>query len=105
MIEIQILQKYYQQDKVFITEHAANRFKERNIKARDIRSAVFSGEVIEQYPEDFPFPSCLILGKTADNRWMHVVMSDEGSYSRIITAYFPDKNKWSADFKARKEGN
>jgi hypothetical protein len=23
--------------------------------------------------------------------------------SRIITAYYPDKNKWNADFKTRKE--
>jgi hypothetical protein len=30
-------------------------------------------------------------------------MSDEGSMSRIITAYYPDKNKWNADFKTRKE--
>lgn len=30
-------------------------------------------------------------------------MSDEGSMSRIITAYYPDKDKWSVDFKVRKE--
>ena len=30
-------------------------------------------------------------------------MSDEGSASRIITAYFPDLAKWSNDYKTRKE--
>ena len=105
MIEIQTLQKYYQQDKVYITEHAAIRFRQRNIRAKDVRNVVFTGEIIEQYPEDFPFPSCLILGKTTDNRWMHIVMSDEGSSSRIITAYFPNKEKWSADYRTRKDGN
>ena len=62
-----------------------------------------SGEIIEQYPEDFPFPSCLIYGYTEDNKILHVVMSDEGTRSRIITAYFPDKEKWTANFKTRKE--
>lgn len=46
-------------------------------------------EIIEQYPEDFPFPSCLILGKNEQGKILHVCMSDEGSASRIITAYYP----------------
>ena len=62
-----------------------------------------NGEIIEQYPEDFPFPSCLILGKTYSNQWIHLVMSDEGSMSRVITAYYPDKEKWTEDFRTRKE--
>lgn len=103
MIEIQVLREYYQHDKVFATEHAADRFRQRKIRAKDIRNAVATGEIIEQYPEDFPFPSCLILGKTTDNRWIHVVMSDEGSSSRIITAYFPDIEKWSEDLKTGKD--
>ena len=30
-------------------------------------------------------------------------MSDEGTTSRIITAYYPDKDKWEEDYKTRKE--
>lgn len=103
MIDIETLKQYYKIDMVIVSEHAAERFRQRNIKARDIRHAVFNGEIIEQYPDDFPFPSCLILGKTTDEQFIHIVMSDEGSMSRIITAYYPDKCKWSADFKERKE--
>lgn len=105
MINMQTLQKYYEWDKVYITEHAADRFRQRGIKAKDVRNAVLTGEIIEQYSDDVPFPSCLILGKTLDNRWIHVVMSDEGSSSRIITAYYPDKDKWSLDYRTRKDGN
>jgi hypothetical protein len=103
MINIETLRTYYSNDIVLISEHAAERFRQRHIKARDVRFAVFNGEIIEQYPDDFPFSSCLILGKTSDNQYIHIVMSDEGSMSRIITAYYPDKNKWNADFKTRKE--
>ena len=38
-------------------------------------------EIIEQYPEDFPFPSCLVFGFSSKNEIIHVVMSDEGSVS------------------------
>jgi hypothetical protein len=104
LINIDKLREYYKCDMAFITVHAAERFRQRGIKAKDIRNAVNTGEIIEQYPEDFPFPSCLILGKDSNGQCIHVVMSDEGTSTRIITAYYPDKSKWSEDFRARKEG-
>lgn len=103
MIEIKALQTYYDKDKVFITAHAMERFRQRGIKARDIRNAVKTGEIIEQYPDDYPYPSCLILGQTKDAKIIHVVMSDEGSSSRIITAYFPDEEKWKNGMRLRRE--
>lgn len=103
MIDITDLRKYYESDAVLISDHAAMRFRQRGLKVKDIRCAVNNGEIIEQYPEDFPFPSCLILGKAADERYIHVVMSDERSVGRIITAYYPDPNKWDAQFRIRKE--
>ncbi len=46
--------------------------------------------------------SCLILGMSAKKEDIHVVMSDEGNSSRIITAYFPSAEKWEPDLKTRK---
>lgn len=104
MINIKNLLMYYESDKVFVTAHATERFRQRGIKAKDIRNAVKTGEIIEQYPEDYPYPSCLILGKTTESKLIHVVMSDEGSMSRIITAYFPSEEKWESDLKTRRRG-
>ncbi|SFP96346.1 protein of unknown function [Lachnospiraceae bacterium XBB1006] len=103
MIKIECLRDYINRDMVFVTGHAAERFRQRGISVEDIRSAVETGEIIEQYPDDYPFPSCLICGTVANGKTIHVCMSDEGTASRIITAYYPDANKWSADFKVRKE--
>ncbi len=103
MIKIEKLQEYYCQDKVIISIHAQERLRQRCIKQKDIRNCIMTGEIIEQYPDDFPFPSCLIFGYTTDNKILHVVASDEGSMSRIITAYFPGTDKFHADFKTRKE--
>ena len=93
---------YYEHDRVFVTAHAAERFRQRGIKLKDVRYAVKTGEIIEQYPDDYPYPSCLLLGKSLTMQSIHVVMSDEGNSSRIITAYFPSKEKWEADLKTRK---
>lgn len=50
--------------------------------------------VLGGYPDDFPFPSCLIFGKGVDGKVIHVVASDEGSESRIITAYFSNRKNF-----------
>ena len=103
MIDIDDLRRHYREDAVFVTEHAAERSRQRGISSRDIRNAVENGEIIEQYSDDFPFPSCLILGKDFAGNPVHVCMSEEGTASRIITAYYPAREKWSEDFKTRKE--
>ncbi len=103
MINIEKLKEYYRQDKIIISIHAQERLRQRGIKQRDIKRCIMSGEIIEQYPEDFPFPSCLIFGYTNNDKVLHVVASDEGTVSRIITAYFPNNEKFENDLKTRKE--
>ena len=102
MIKIERLQEYYMQNRIIISVHAQERLRQRGIKQKDIKNCIMTGEIIEQYPEDFPFQSCLIFGYTIDNKIMHVVASDEGTVSRIITAYFPNKEKFEDDLKTRK---
>lgn len=103
MIEIEKLREYVADGKIFTTEHAAERFRQRGISIRDVVDAIKFGEIIEQYPNDYPYPSCLIWGKTLSGKNIHAVLSDEGTSSRIITAYFPDLDKWSTDFKSRRQ--
>ena len=103
MLDLNKLREYYRQEKVIITIHAQERLRQRGIKAKDVRNCVMTGEIIEQYPDDFPFPSCLIFGKTINGKILHVVASDEGTGSRIITAYFPDNIKLGDDLKTRRE--
>ncbi len=103
MIEIEKLRGYATADRIFVTNHAAERFRERGISVGDIRNAITGGEVIEQYPNDYPYPSCLVLGDNLRGEKIHAVLSDEGTSSRIITAYFPDADKWSDDLKVRRQ--
>ncbi|NPV80488.1 MAG: DUF4258 domain-containing protein [Firmicutes bacterium] len=85
-----------------LTTHAAIRSKERGITAGDMEAAILNGEIIEEYPNDRPFPSCLIYGHTPSGLPLHVVCS-MAPVSDIITFYFPDEKQWIA-YKIRRKG-
>lgn len=82
--------------------HASQRMIERDIKRQNVMEAILDGEIIEDYPDDFPFPSCLILGYSTNGMPLHVVCSIGQDYLWIITVYYPDSNKWEQDLKTRK---
>lgn len=102
MIDINIIRRYYENDMILFSGHALERFRQRGITLSDVKSGIMTGEIIEQYPDDFPFPSCLICGFDANGALIHIVASDEGTVSRIITAYYPDTNKFKDDLKTRR---
>ena len=56
------------------------------------------------YPEDEPYPSCLIYGKTSANRPLHVVSAyaNDDDTAIIITVYQPDPERW-VDFERRRK--
>lgn len=103
MLEITEIRKHNVLEKIAVTKHARNRLIERNITMDDIVNAVSTGEIIKQYEDDKPLPSCLILGYSEKNKKMHVVVSIDEEYMYLITAYYPDPLQWNADFKTRKE--
>ena len=72
------------------------------ITTEEVRAVIFDGKIIEDYPEDARGHSCLMLGYSpANNRPIHVVCSPKEEYLAIITAYLPDPDKWSSDFRKR----
>lgn len=59
-------------------------------------SVVEKGEVIEDYPDAYPMPACLILGFNTVEEPIHSVWGyDEVSQvARLITVYRPNLNRW-----------
>jgi hypothetical protein len=64
--------------RIAITRHSKKRMEERGIKVDDVLCCIDSGEIIEQYEDDKPLPSCLILGKDMKNEGIHIVVSKDG---------------------------
>lgn len=83
--------------------HAIRQMFNRDLKKRDVLDVIRQGEVIINYPDDTPYPSCLILGFVRDVP-IHVVFAfDERQKTGIIvTAYVPDNKIWKDNFKTRR---
>ena len=85
-------------------DHAIRRMSQRGISEVEIGVALAGGEIIEDYPEDQPYPSRLVLGWVA-GRPLHLVVADNPSSMEtyVITAYEPDPDLWEGDFRRRKQ--
>jgi hypothetical protein len=73
------------------------------ITVQEVRSVVLLGEIIEDYPEDARGHSCLMLGTGELGRAVHVVCAPKDDYLAVITAYLPEKQEWSPDFRTRRK--
>jgi len=69
----------------------------------DVGNVLTNGEIIEQYPSDYPFPSCLVLGHTVAGQPLHVVCGSNGEELWLVTAYFPSPAEWSDDLRQRRQ--
>ena len=89
-------------DQLDIRLHAAQRMLERNISVTDVLVVLNNGQTIEDYPDDTPFPSRLMLGWVGQ-RPVHVVSAttDTGRVV-IITVYEPDPREWDNTFRQRR---
>lgn len=101
-VNLQEVQRLCLGGQIIWKDHAAKRLKERNIKTYDVENCIATGEIIEQYPTDYPGPSCLILGMSVNNQYLHVVCSIYQEMVCIITSYFPNLDEWEGDYKTRK---
>lgn len=103
MYTIEDFRKINKSENIVISLHGQLRLNERNITVDDVMNAIDNGEIIEQYPEDFPFPSCLILGLSIHNVYIHIVVSMNEDKIYLITAYVPGTDKWEADMKTHRQ--
>lgn len=103
ILNIERIIKYVKNEKIRWTNHLMIRLSQRNIAQIDIEHAILNGEIIEEYQQDYPYPSCLILGKTCDNQIIHVVCGLGEEELWIITAYYPNEDEWQDNLKIRKE--
>jgi len=101
-INIEDLRALCSNDNIKWTIHALKRIRERKILSDMVENTVLSGEIIKQYQDDKPFPSCLIFNSDYDEP-LHVVVSTDNEKLYIITAYCPTFDEWESDYKTRRE--
>lgn len=95
------IKKKFKEGKVIFTGHARRRIDERKILINEIEKVILIGEIIEIYPNDKPYPSCLILGYVRNNEPLYVLCA-LGELVTIVTVHWFDPEKW-INHKTRKE--
>jgi Domain of unknown function (DUF4258) len=85
-----------QDNQVRITDHADEEAEDDRLSLDDIYYSVFQGEMIESYPEERPYPRCLIYGQTPDRIPVHSVWgyNRANQWAVLITVYRPDPARW-----------
>ena len=96
----------FEGDRVYYTNHAKVEMETEEfgpILDSEIYEAICAGEVIEEYPDDAPYPSVLVFGLTGVGRPLHVVCAYNGEEERtiVVTAYQPDPERW-VDYRKRR---
>ena len=83
--------------------HATRQLIARNITPEEVAQSVLAGEMIEDYPQDKYGPSCLLLGRTLNQRVLHVQCTHPSRpLVKVITAYEADPAEWDEALKLRK---
>jgi len=84
--------------------HALKRMFQRQISNAAVLHVLDTGTTVEQYPDDFPYPSRLVLGWW-ESRPIHVVVADdiEEGIRIVVTVYQPDLEEWKPGFTRRRK--
>jgi Domain of unknown function (DUF4258) len=87
-------------------KHAVDQSILRGIRVQEVREAITSGQIIEDYPDDKYGSSCLVSGLTQSNRYIHIQCSYPiRPLVKIITLYEPDSKQWSDNFTRRRNND
>ena len=85
-----------QANRIRITDHADEEAELDRLTFDEVYFSIFHGEIIEDYPNDKPYPSCLVYGKTFGGDPVHSVWAynNENQWAVLITVYRPVPDRW-----------
>jgi len=95
-MEIEFIISAVRGNRIRITDHADEEAHADRLSYDQIFISVLHGEIIEEYPDDSPFPSCLIFGVSFRGDPIHTVWAynPENGWAVLITVYRPDPDRW-----------
>ncbi len=93
-MEIGESQKKVAREEYEISFHTEKERYAEDITISDFETAIYNGEILEDYRDDPRGPSCLVLG-FSQNRPIHIVCGyTPTKWIRIVTVYEPKPPKW-----------
>lgn len=90
--------------RIRITDHADEEAAADSLTYAEVLYSAIHGEIIEDYPSDKPYPSCLIFGTNAEEEPIHSVWAynEQNRWAVLITVYRPDPRRW-IDWRERRD--
>jgi hypothetical protein len=85
--------------------HALRRARERDIAREEAIRVMTEGEIIDQRPDDTPYPMCLMMAPVEERRPLYVALGYDGTDDRIyvITVHWLDPDKWQDPWTRRRQ--
>ena len=104
IIELETIIEAIQANRIIVSSHAKEEADQDNLTIEPILLSVIQGEIIENYPDDKPYPSCLIYGNNQQQEPIHSVWAynQENGWAVLITVYRPEPQKW-INWRRRRE--
>jgi hypothetical protein len=92
---LDLFKRAVEERQVRISLHAAEEALAEEITRPEIEETMLNAQLLEDYPDWWLGPSCLIHSQTGAGRDLHIVLSYSDLPVTIITVYEPRPPKWS----------
>lgn len=104
MLKIEDIIQAIKSQRIRISDHADTEAHDDGLLFDEIFFSVLQGEIIEDYPKDKPYPSCLIYGENIKGEPIHSVWAYNpiNKWAVLITVYRPDPQLW-INYKERRK--
>lgn len=84
---------------IMVSLHAAEEALAEGITRSEIEDVMLDAAVLEDYPDWWLGPACLIGGRTGAGRPLHIVASCSGLPVTLITVYEPRPPRWITPYQ------
>jgi hypothetical protein len=98
-----LLRQAVREQQVKLSLHAAEEALAEHITRHEIEAVILGAQLVEDYPDWWLGPSCLIYGRTDTGRDLHIVVSCAELPVTIITVYEPQPPKWVTPTRRREK--